>query len=62
MESKNFSKLTQFTNYCAEHPEERFWQALRNWSEYENIVGQKYFGKDLKGEDVFESEDTFYKE
>lgn len=24
--------LDQFEEYCAEHPEYRFWQALRNWA------------------------------
>ncbi len=24
--------LSDFARYCAGHPEERFWQALRNWS------------------------------
>lgn len=24
--------LKEFAKYCQEHPEERFWQALRNWS------------------------------
>jgi hypothetical protein len=23
--------LEEFTTYCREHPQERFWQALRNW-------------------------------
>lgn len=26
------SLADEFANYCREHPEERFWQALRNWS------------------------------
>jgi hypothetical protein len=30
--SKNVKKLDDFIDYCAKHPEERFWQALRNWS------------------------------
>lgn len=25
--------LDSFISYCETHPEERFWQALRNWSE-----------------------------
>ena len=24
--------LANFSEYCAAHPEERFWEALRNWS------------------------------
>lgn len=26
--------LTSFVLYCIAHPEERFWQALRNWCGY----------------------------
>lgn len=34
--------LASFNAYCAAHPHERFWQALRNWSEanYIEHVGQ----------------------
>lgn len=32
VESKNQLSLNNFTEYCIKHPEERFWQALRNWS------------------------------
>lgn len=30
--SKNAALLEDFTRYCREHPEYRFWQALRNWT------------------------------
>jgi hypothetical protein len=30
--SRNRDLLDDFTDYCRENPEERFWQALRNWS------------------------------
>ena len=30
--SKNAKLIESFTDYCVEHPEFRFWQALRNWS------------------------------
>lgn len=29
--SKNQILLGSFTAYCKAHPDERFWQALRNW-------------------------------
>lgn len=29
MKSKKL--LDSFTQYCVDHPDERFWQALRNW-------------------------------
>ena len=53
MKSKNANTLASFTKYCKKHPGERFWQALRNWSEYKFIEGSK-------NGVVFE--DTFYKE
>lgn len=28
--------LVDFLGYCNTHPEERFWQALRNWSRAAN--------------------------
>lgn len=30
--NKNKGLLQSFVAYCDEHPEQRFWQALRNWS------------------------------
>jgi hypothetical protein len=31
-------ELNDFVIYCTNHPEQRFWQALRNWSGYDKIV------------------------
>lgn len=33
--NKNIDRLDSFSLYCRKHPEQRFWQALRNWSGYE---------------------------
>lgn len=30
--NKNQKQLESFTTYCKEYPEQRFWQALRNWT------------------------------
>jgi len=30
--------LESFVVYCQEHPEERFWQALRNWSRWSFVA------------------------
>lgn len=30
--------LDSFIEYCEAHPQERFWQALRNWSGYPFIL------------------------
>jgi hypothetical protein len=32
--TRNSVVLASFVRYCQEHPDERFWQALRNWSGY----------------------------
>lgn len=32
MATRNSIILSDFIEYCREHPDERFWQALRNWS------------------------------
>lgn len=29
--NKNKKSLDSFTEYCIKFPEQRFWQALRNW-------------------------------
>jgi hypothetical protein len=29
--NKNKKVLDSFVKYCNKHPEQRFWQALRNW-------------------------------
>ena len=34
---KSESLLQSFVVYCQEHPEERFWKALRNWSRWSFI-------------------------
>jgi hypothetical protein len=34
---KSRKELSSFILYCQNHPEERFWQALHNWSEYPTI-------------------------
>jgi len=43
--------LSDFVDYCRRHPGERFWQALRNWSEVYKIVAVLNDGQ---------REDTFY--
>ena len=30
--TRNSEVLADFTQYCYTHPDERFWQALRNWA------------------------------
>lgn len=35
---KSTETIVSFLEYCMDHPEERFWQALRNWSGYNCIL------------------------
>ena len=50
--SKNEKLLKDFTKYCLKNPEQRFWQALRNWCRFSAIFVAKNYGD--------EPEDTFY--
>ena len=52
-DSKNTKVLNDFSAYCANHPDERFWQALRNW------VGEPFVMVGTPGGTL---EDTFYRE
>jgi len=36
MKLKSEKSLMSFLKYCQEHPEHRFWQALRNWNQIDN--------------------------
>jgi hypothetical protein len=58
--SKNVYALTSFVEYCKAHPQERFWQALRNWSGYSFVLGVE----DCSWQDNVSIGkcDTFYKE
>ena len=49
--------LKSFVNYCLAHPQERFWQALRNWSGYNFIFGSKEYTFKIEESHL---EDTFY--
>lgn len=58
-ESKNLPVLLEFVVYCTAHPEERFWQALRNWSGYPAILTGKSITA-LSGFGYEADLDTFY--
>jgi hypothetical protein len=36
--SRSYETLLSFVTYCEQNPEQRFWQALRNWSGYHYIL------------------------
>jgi len=48
--NSNAKLLKSFISYCDKHPELRFWQALRSWSQADAIIYRK---------DTLE-QDTFY--
>lgn len=37
--TRNSEALASFAAYCFNNPDQRFWQALRNWSRYDQIMG-----------------------
>lgn len=39
--TKNSLMMTEFSQYCYDHPEQRFWQALRNWSKWAAVYVAK---------------------
>jgi len=50
--TRNSETLKSFVEYCKSHPQERFWQALRNWAGVAFICMS----------DGRITEDTFYRE
>jgi len=54
--TRNSKLLASFTAYCNEYPEQRFWQALLNWSGFAFI----YKGNDKPMPLPNYLEDTFY--
>lgn len=38
MKYKSKQVLKDFIQYCKKHPEQRFWQALTNWSGYNYVL------------------------
>jgi hypothetical protein len=49
--------LKSFVDYCEKHPQERFYQALRNWSGFNFIYGSHKPIDDLSISDTFYIED-----
>ena len=61
--SRNSDTLLDFARYCEDHPQERFWQALRNWSDFDFIFGtSSWSGAKLIEEYRYGVDDTFYRE
>jgi hypothetical protein len=57
--NNNKKLLKDFTKYCFKHPEERFWQALRNWSECNQILRVSLWSSGERNT-IPNYEDTFY--
>ena len=53
--------LLDFVRYCEDHPQERFWQALRNWAEVDFILFSNFAPHDF-GKEGGWLKDTFYRE
>lgn len=63
MANKSLKTLARFTLYCLQHPEQRFWQALRNWARDEDSDAQfilKAKDLDLSTGQFVGIKDTFY--
>ncbi len=56
--SKNSKQLRKFVLYCLENPDQRFWQALRNWDNSAFIFRQKRNEQGM----TQQIEDTFYED
>jgi hypothetical protein len=66
MESKNKEKLSSFSQYCIDNPDQRFWQALRNWNMINNNSDEGFIltseGLDQRDGSFVRVRDTFYRE
>jgi hypothetical protein len=58
--TRNGKLLESFAGYCKQHPEERFWQALRNWSGRNFVFVSDTGPHDLMTFSTTDLEDTFY--
>lgn len=58
-EDKNGKVLADFVKYATSHPEQRFWQCLRNWARvYKILIEDNYpESNDIGSNQVV---DTFY--
>lgn len=50
---KSEKLLESFTAHCKSYPEERFWQALRNWSGHNFILASESPAKHAREQDTF---------
>jgi len=57
IESYAIDRAKEFLEYCRHHPEQRFWQALRNFTKYGFVYVSEQNHSDIEG-----LYDTFYME
>lgn len=57
----NQKTLSSFVSYCEAHPEQRFWQALRNWANeyYGGVERRSIYRARTSGWGGDEMQDTF---
>lgn len=54
--TRNSELLESFVKYCQEHPEQRFWQCLRNWCGWSFVL----VSSESNHGDIDDIRDTFY--
>jgi hypothetical protein len=58
--TRNSKVLADFVKYCEAHPQQRFWQALRNWSGYHWVFVADSLGFNAREEEqASKPKDTF---
>lgn len=55
--NKNKKLLKSFTKYCEKYPDQRFWQALKNWAGVSFILFAT--GLDMSKGDFVQVRDTY---
>lgn len=58
--TRNSQTLESFVDYCIAHPDERFWQALRNWAKWGFILVSPVHPHDIRNDLAHMPHDTFY--
>jgi hypothetical protein len=60
--TRNSEVLQDFIDYCIKHPDERFWQALRNWCGwlFIEVTNDSFYSNDRHYQDTYnwEGKDT----
>jgi len=57
-----FNTLVDFTIFCSQNPDLRFWQALRSWAHVNFILASEKSTMDFQEHEQGWLDDTFYRE